>query len=118
MALVGLFGLAMGLMGLFDPARISVALGLGDALPAHGLNTVRADFGAFFLAIAIGSFGALFAGRVNWLWLPILLFGMAALGRLLGIAFDGAPVGVMQPIVVEVACVVLSVVGLKTLPRR
>ena len=115
-ALVGLFSLGMGLMALSSPVQLGNTLGIG-ALTPLGLNSLRADLGAFFLASAIASFLALFFGRANWMWGVACLYGLAVLGRFLGIAVDGAPEGIAQPVTVELVLVVLSVFGARTLGR-
>ncbi|MAB14948.1 DUF4345 family protein [Parvibaculum sp.] len=115
-ALVGLFSLAMGLMALASPVQLGTTLGIG-ALTPLGLNALRADLGAFFLASAIASALALFAGRASWMWGVACLYGLAVAGRFLGILVDGAPEGIAQPVTVELVLVVLSVFGARTLGR-
>ncbi|MEQ9153510.1 MAG: DUF4345 family protein [Parvibaculaceae bacterium] len=115
-ALVGLFSLAMGLMAFAQPVQLGEMLGLGALSPLGG-NSLRADLGAFFLASALAALLALFAGRAQWMWGAAALFGLAVIGRILGVAVDGAPEGVVQPIVIELVLVALSVFGAKTLAR-
>ncbi|MBR9806382.1 MAG: hypothetical protein GYB49_04030 [Alphaproteobacteria bacterium] len=110
--LVFLFSLMMAGLALVAPDRMAETLGLG-VVTGLGLNTVRADMGAFFLVSAIGAGGALFKGRTAWLWLPTLLYGLAVTGRFLGLAVSGVPEGVAQPIVIELVIVALSVIGLR-----
>lgn len=116
-ALAGLFSLAMGLMAFASPAELGEMLGLG-ALSPLGLNSLRADLGAFFLASAIASLLALFAGRPNWLWGAAALYGLAVIGRGLGVILEGAPEGVVQPIVIELVAVAFFIFGAKTLGRK
>ena len=87
------------------------------ALTPLGLNALRADLGSFFLASAIASALALFAGRANWMWGVACLYGLAVAGRFLGIVVDGAPEGIAQPVTVELVLVALSVFGARTLGR-
>ena len=115
-ALVGLFSLAMGLMAFAQPTQLGEALGLG-ALSPLGLNSLRADLGAFFLASALAAVLALFAGRPQWMWGAAVLYGVAVIGRFLGVIVEGAPEGIVQPIVIELVLVGLSVLGVKTLSR-
>lgn len=115
-ALVGLFSLAMGLMAFAQPVQLGEALGLG-ALSPLGLNSLRADLGAFFLASALAAVLALFAGRPQWMWGAAVLYGVAVIGRFLGVIVEGAPEGIVQPIVIELMLVGLSVLGVKTLSR-
>ncbi|MBO6633489.1 DUF4345 family protein [Parvibaculum sp.] len=115
-ALVGLFSLAMGLMAFAQPAQLGEMLGLG-ALSPLGANSLRADLGAFFLASGLAALLALFAGKAQWMWGAAALYGLAVIGRLLGVIVEGAPEGVVQPIVIELVLVAFSVFGAKTLSR-
>ena len=110
--LVFAFSLLMGLQTFFTPEASAVTLGLGTALPELGMNTFRADIGAFFLAAAT------FAGRTGAIYGAALLYGLALIGRALGVVMDGAPVGVETPIIIEAVLVVLLVFGARTLARR
>ena len=114
--LVGLFSLAMGVMAFAQPAQIGEALGIG-ALSPLGANSLRADIGAFFLASGVACLLALFAGRAQWMWGVAVLYGLAVTGRILGILVEGAPEGIVQPVVIELVLVALSVLGAKTLSR-
>jgi hypothetical protein len=115
-ALVGLFSLAMGVMVILSPVEAGESLGIG-ALSPIGLNALRADIGAFFLASAVASGAALFGGRPHWLMGAAVLYGLAFLGRVLGVAVDGAPEGIATPLVVEFTMVVLSVFAARRLAR-
>ncbi|PKQ01937.1 MAG: hypothetical protein CVT73_20875 [Alphaproteobacteria bacterium HGW-Alphaproteobacteria-12] len=115
-ALVGLFSLAMGAMAFAQPVQLGEMLGLG-ALSPMGVNSLRADLGALFLAGGLASLLALFAGRAQWMWGVAVLYGLAVVGRVLGVVLEGAPEGVMQSIVVELILVGLSVLGAKTLAK-
>jgi hypothetical protein len=46
-----------------------------------------------------------------------VLYGLAFLGRVLGVAVDGAPEGIATPLVVEFTMVVLSVFAARRLAR-
>ena len=115
-ALVGLFSLAMGAMAFVSPVQLGEMLGLG-ALSPLGANSLRADLGALFLAGGLASLLALFAGRAQWMWGVAVLYGLAVVGRVLGLVLDGPAEGVVQSIVVELVLVGLSVLGAKTLAR-
>ncbi|MDP1628469.1 MAG: DUF4345 family protein [Parvibaculum sp.] len=115
-ALVGLFSLVVGAMVIMSPAEMGESLGIG-ALSPLGLNALRADIGAFFLASAVAASAALFGGRPHWLLGAAVLYGLAFLGRILGIVVDGVPEGIVQPLVVEFTMVVLSVFAAKGLAR-
>jgi hypothetical protein len=115
--LVGLFSSLMAVMAIASPTRVSVALGIITDAPL-GLNTIRADVGAFFLVAAIACAGALFRGKREWLLAPLALYGIAVMGRFLGIALEGAPAGIAQAIVIELVCVALLSLGLRYLPGK
>ena len=115
-ALAGLFSLAMGGMAWVSPTQLGEMLGLG-ALSPLGLNALRADLGALFLASAIACALALFAKRPNWLWGAATLYGLAVVARLIGVLVDGAPEGVAAAMIVELVLVALLVFGAKKLPR-
>lgn len=115
-ALVGLFSLAVGAMVILSPAEMGESLGIG-ALSPIGLNALRADIGAFFLASAVASGAALFGGRPHWLLGAAALYGLAFLGRVFGVVVDGVPEGIATPLVVEFTMVVLSVFAAKRLAQ-
>lgn len=85
---VGLWGFAFGLLavrGMLDPNVFLAQFGF--QAPGASINTIRADFGAFFLVSAIGAlWGAWQPTKANLLYVPAALFGTALLGRLLGLA--------------------------------
>ena len=85
---VGLWGLGFGLLavrGILDPNVFLAQFGL--QAPGASINTIRADFGAFFLVSAAGAlWGALRPDKAKLLYVPAALFGTALLGRLLGLA--------------------------------
>lgn len=112
--LVGLFSIAMGLLAWADPAKVGEILGVvgPDALGQH---TLRGDMGAVFLASALGCGLALFKGKTIGLKLPIILYGLVLIGRLISLVLTGNGVGVMQPILIEVVLVGLSVFAYRTL---
>ncbi len=113
-----LFSLLMGLQTYFTPEASAVMLGLGTALPEMGMNTFRADIGAFFLAAAVFAGLGLFAGRTGAIYGAALLYGLALTGRILGSLMAGAPEGIATPIAVEAILVVLLVFGARTLSRN
>ncbi|MFZ3033740.1 MAG: DUF4345 family protein [Parvibaculum sp.] len=114
--LAGLFSLVMGAMAFASPEQLGTALGLG-ALSPIGINSMRADLGAFFLASAIACALALFAGRASWLWGAAALYAIAVTGRIVGIVVDGVPEGIAQPVIIELVLVAMLVFGARTLAR-
>ena len=113
-ALVGLFSIAMGLMAWVDPAKIGEVMGL-QGVGALGEHSLRGDIGAVFLASAFGVGLALFKGKTVALKIPIILYGLVLTGRLISLVTAGTGEGVMTPIFIEVALIVLSVFAYRTL---
>ena len=85
--LVGLWGLGFGLLavrGILDPNVFLAQLGF--QAPGASINTIRADFGAFFLVSAVGAlWGAWQPSKAKLLYVPAALFGTALVGRMIGL---------------------------------
>ena len=113
-AFVGLFSLAFGLMAWADPSRIGEIMGLVGASEL-GQHSLRGDFGAIFLASALGCGLALFRGKTVGLKLPIIIYGLVLIGRLISLVLTGNGPGVMQPIIIEVVLIGLSIIAYRTL---
>ena len=112
--LVGLFSIAMGLMAWFSPAEIGDILGIGSN-SVLGDHTIRGDVGAIFLASAVGCFLALFKGKPVGMKLPIIIYGLVLTGRLLSLVLSGGGEGVMQPILIEIVLIGLSVFAYRSM---
>lgn len=112
--LVGLFSLAMGLLAWVSPAQIGAILGL-EPVGNLGVHSLRGDAGAVFLASALGCGLALFKGKVIGLKLPIILYGLVLIGRLISLVATGGGQDVVMPIMIEVVLIALSVFAYKTL---
>ena len=114
--LVGLFSIVMGLLAWVDPVKVGEIVGLVG--PAElGQHTLRGDLGAVFLASAIGCGLALFQGKTMGLKLPIIIYGLVLVGRLISLVLTGNGPGVMQPIIIEVVLIGLSVFAYRTLKK-
>lgn len=85
--LVGLWGLGFGLLavrGILDPAVFLAQFGIQG--PGASINTIRSDFGAFFLVSSVAAlWGAWKPEKAKLLYVPAALFGTALAGRLLGL---------------------------------
>ena len=85
---VALWGVVFGLLavrGILDP-NIFLAQ-FGFQAPGASVNSIRADFGAFFLVPSVCAlWGALQPTKAMLLYVPAAMFGTALLGRLLGLA--------------------------------
>ena len=91
--IVGLWGFGFGLLavrGILDPNVFIAQFGFQG--PGASINTIRADFGAFFLVSAVGAlWSAWQPAKAKLLYVPAALFGTALLGRLIGLMM-GDPV--------------------------
>jgi hypothetical protein len=106
------FGLVMGVVAFLAPDMIGSILGV-SADNAAGRGTIRGDFGALFLTGAGAAALALFKDKSQLLWIPISLFGLTLIGRLLDGALSGFGAGAFQPIIVEILLVAMLFSALK-----
>lgn len=119
--MVGLWGLGFGLLavrGILDP---NVFLGqFGFEAPGASINSIRADFGAFFLVSAVGAlWGAWKPEKAMLLYVPAALFGTALIGRLLGLAMgDPASDANNQAMLIEGISVALMLFAAKRLGAK
>ena len=117
-ALWGLFFVWMGVSGLIDPGSYVDTFGVhGDAM---AMNTIRADFSAFFL-VAGGAAGwaALRPEHAKMLWLPAGLFAIALAGRILGVMLGDPFAGsVRESVIVEGMSALLLMAAYVWLARR
>ncbi|MDJ0837472.1 MAG: DUF4345 domain-containing protein [Acidobacteriota bacterium] len=88
----GLIFLGWGVYGLFDPQKWTALMGL-EPLETGGLSEARAIYGGLMagmgLFMIIGAVKAAYRHAV-WLFLALSMGGLV-LGRLISLAFDGAP---------------------------
>lgn len=117
-ALWGIFFGWMGVSGLIEPQTYVDTFGIsGDAM---AMNTIRADFSAFFLMSGgAACWAALRPEHAKLLFVPIAAFGLALGGRILGLML-GDPFGgsVRQSIVVEGVSVLLLLGAYAWMARR
>lgn len=98
--LVGLFNIVIGLSFLFSPAKMAAEFAISP-VGTQGMATMRADFPAFFLTVAIFSLiGAWRADRIP-LVVPLALMSLALFGRFVSIALDGTAPTTFLPMMVE-----------------
>ena len=118
---VGLWGIAFGLLavrGMLDPNVFLAQFGF--QAPGASINTIRADFGAFFLVPSICAlWGAWQPAKAKLLYVPAALFGTALLGRLLGLALgDIASDANSQAMLVEAISVALMLFAANRLAAK
>lgn len=117
-ALWGIFFGWIGVSGLIDPQTYVDTFGISGDTAA--MNTIRADFSAFFLMSGgAACWAALRPEHAKVLLVPIAAFGLALAGRLLGLMLGDPFAGsVRQSIVVEAVSVLWLVGTMLWLHRR
>ncbi len=114
-ALAGLFFLVLGLLFLIAPDRVSTPFALypfGNA----GYNTLRGDFGAFFLGMALFTLAGAIRSTARWLAVPALFLGLVLFGRMTSLVVDGVSADSLRSMAVEL--VVLTVLLFATANLR
>lgn len=118
----GLLALAIGFRAMLAPEALGAAIGYGLPGP-DALNEVRAQYGGFFLAVALVCGLALFgvAPKSAALILLAATFGGILLGRLVSTGLDGgfAAYGatIKALFVVDFVGAAAAIWALSTLPR-
>lgn len=116
--LVGLWGLGFGLLalrGILDPKVFLDQFGIEG--PGASINTIRSDFGAFFLVSAVCAlWGAAKPEKAKLLYVPAALFGTALAGRLIGLGLgDPASAANNQAMIIEGVSVLLMLFAARRL---
>lgn len=106
------FGFLMGGLAFMSPDILGGILGV-SADNAAGRGAISGDFGAVFLTGAGAAALALFKGHSKLLFIPICLFGLTIIGRLFELSSSGISDGVMQPILIELALIIMLVTAFK-----
>lgn len=116
--LVGLWGLGFGLLavqGIIDPKVFTTQFGI--EAPGASINSVRSDFGAFFLVSATCAlWGAAKPEKAKLLYVPAALYGTALVGRLIGLGLgDPASAANNQAMIIEGVSVLLMLFAARRL---
>jgi hypothetical protein len=113
----GLANLVIGIGFLAMPHSLVGGFGL-DPQGAAGLSTTRADFTAFF---AVSGLTMLYGGwkrSGEVLLVPAGLFGIALIGRIVGVVADGAYEGFLMPMAIEALTTLVCLAGWRVLPHE
>lgn len=113
----GLLFLFMGFGFLFDPVAAGTDFGLSPN-SAQGLASIRADMTAFFVVGAVCMMVGAWRRNGDLLLVPAGLFGVALLGRFVGLAVDGPWNGYWMPMLVEAVMVIVLLIASRVLPHR
>lgn len=112
----GLLFLFIGLGFLLDPVAAGTDFGLTPTT-AQGLASVRADMTAFFVVGSVCMMVGAWRRNGDLLLVPAGLFGVALVGRFVGLAVDGPWDGYWQPMLVEAVMVILLLIASRVLPH-
>ena len=107
--------LAIGLWALiwFDQPRFAAQLGPSATTPLAAA-TLRADIGGFFAAWAIGALLAAWRAEGRYVLMPMLLLGLAFLGRLYSFALTG-DAAIISPMAIEAVLFVAMLLARRAL---
>jgi hypothetical protein len=100
LGLIGVFAFVLAAQFWIHPAQTGAPLGLSGQ-GVLGLATLRADLGSLFAANAILSIAAAIRNDGRLVIAPLLLIGLALLGRFVTVAVDGWTASSARPILVE-----------------
>jgi hypothetical protein len=98
--IIGLLSIFIAMNAWFSPAGLAKQFQL-DILGPVGGAAMRADVGGIFLAIGVFALGAAWHKSRAWIFGLIILVGCALAGRLVGLVMDGAGVGTIPPMLIE-----------------
>jgi hypothetical protein len=113
--LLGLVFLGLGARYLLDPVGTGEEFGVRP-LAANGYATLRADMFALF---GVCGAAALFGGWRDdrkLLLVPVVICVLALIGRLISYFVEGASVGMVQAMAVEVIAAVILLAASQVLP--
>ncbi|MEQ1687203.1 MAG: hypothetical protein ABL874_01375 [Sphingopyxis sp.] len=100
-----------GLTGLSDPATYQELLGVSGP-DAVAMNTIRADLSSFFIVSAVAAgWAALRPELHRLLFIPVALFGMALIGRAIGVMMGDPFGGLIRFSMIGEAVSVLLLIG-------
>ena len=114
MALPAVLFLVIGVRWLVAPAGVAPEFGLAPA-QGLGLSTQVGDLASFFLTLGSCMLIAVISERRAWFYPPMMLLGIAALGRILAWLLHDATLAVSQ-IAVEVLVALLLLLGSRRIP--
>ena len=98
--------LSVGLGFWFDVEQSLLQLGVATTAD-HGLGTVRADIGGFFISGGALGLLAAFSLNRNLLWPVQLLLVVALIGRLITLGIDGSEAAGVASMGIEILLILL-----------
>ncbi len=104
--LIGVLAVLLALRIWAGPAEPAMQLGL-QAVGGLGLATLRADVGGFFAAGGLFALAGAIRGEGRLLTVPLVLLGLALVGRTITVFLDGWEAAMLQPMIVEAVLVAI-----------
>lgn len=104
--------MVLGIGFLLNPVSLGADFGLG-VVNTHGSSTLRGDMTAFFFVAALFMAWGAWKRRGDVLLAPMVLFGVALVGRAINLAALGAYDGWWMPMSVEAAHVVVMALAVR-----
>ena len=103
-------------MFLFNPAGAAAGFFL---IPdgSQGMATLRADFPGFFIGTGVFALIGAITAQARPLLVPILLLGLALLGRFVSIAIDGMAPTAAAPMIAEALMITILALGWRNFGR-
>jgi len=103
-ALVCLFTFGLGIMSMFAPSVMVKNFSL-EPDGIAGLSAIRSVMGGLFLSSLSMLLLGLTTNETIWFLAVAIIMGVVALGRMVGIVFDGFTGKILPPLIVELAIV-------------
>lgn len=116
-ALSGVLFLVIGGTAIAAPWRVAELFAL-HPLGTAGYNSLRGDFGALFLGLAVFTLAGAIVNASRWLVLPAVLLGLVLCGRLVSLILDGASPSSLRPMAIELAVLVVLLLSIMMRRRR
>jgi len=92
---------ALGLMSMFAPQKMVANFSL-EPVGNAGMNTIRSVMGGLFLASVFMLLQGLLTGDTESYFFVAIIMIAVAIGRLVGLIFDGFNKAVIPPLVLEI----------------
>ncbi|NOH78677.1 DUF4345 domain-containing protein [Vibrio sp. RE86] len=92
---------ALGLMSMFAPQKMVANFSL-EPVGNAGMNTIRSVMGGLFLASVFMLLQGLVTGDTESYFFVAIIMIAVAIGRLVGLIFDGFNKAVIPPLVLEI----------------
>jgi hypothetical protein len=115
--LVGLLNVVLGLGFLLVPEKLATAFFLAPT-SIQGLASLRADFTGFFIGAATFALIGAWRADPRPLLVPLVMLGLALIGRTVSLIIDGVGPEAIGPMVIELVMLVVLLVARRSFAAR